>query len=812
MIFIVIASLWPMTGLSQSSSPTDHFRTKGNGNWNQTTIWESSPDGLDPWISATICPSNTTNAITIRDGNTVSVTSTVYADQLTIMPTGKLILPSTGILTINNGDGVDLTVFGILELHKFLSYSLNPEIIIKDGGFYNKYLQEDTQLNVCTWETGSTIRLISGPSLTSIQNLNQNFHHVIWDGTAQTLSQILGLPNGWSISGDLTIANTNLKSVILTNSSNTVNYYIDGSLKINQYSRVSLSDETGRVNISVNGDINLAASAKLYLAKQATSLNTVYLKGNIGLTSTSDINDASSYIGGTINFCNIGINQEVNNSGDINCVNYVLSPAACVSFNLNQLNLSNNNYKLDIKNNASLKNSTSVPATIERTLSNADWTVPLDGWHLISSPVIDQSVATGGFTYPSADPNYSKYDFYKWHEGWDKWLNQKVDSNNIDNFIPGTGYFVAYDEGGTKTFTGNLNVSNITKTNFTITGTSPYAGFHLLGNPFQCSLDWSNAAWGRAGVSEVAHVWNEEAMNYLFVNSANPYIPPNQGFFVQAINSVNSITIPTAARCHHSGAFNKMSGDFTSGNSRGSEAAFNKVSDSRVKSSDAGEIDANLLWIKVQGRNSTPWDEAMIRFDESASSGFDLLDGHELAGSEVAPQLYTALSDGEFLSVNALPLNGYPSMLPLFFRHGTDEDYRLTVLENTIQKEIWLEDKQTNNFMLLHKGSFFDFPDTISWESSARFVLHMGPLGLQEDQENDFQIYSYENRIYIRDLAGGANSFDYRLLNLAGRTLRKGKATGKTLNVIQISECPPGIYLVTVTGRNHTQVQKIFLR
>jgi len=40
-------------------------------------------------------------------------------------------------------------------------------------------------------------------------------------------------------------------------------------------------------------------------------------------------------------------------------------------------------------------------------------------------------------------------------------------------------------------------------------------------------------------------------------DGANEYIPANQGFFVQATEATNSITIPTASREHNSTAFYK---------------------------------------------------------------------------------------------------------------------------------------------------------------------------------------------------------------------------------------------------------------
>jgi hypothetical protein len=65
-------------------------------------------------VSATAAPSSSDGIISIRNGHTVSVTTSVTIDQTTVDLGGKVIL-SGGTLTIANGTGTDLVIEGTYE-------------------------------------------------------------------------------------------------------------------------------------------------------------------------------------------------------------------------------------------------------------------------------------------------------------------------------------------------------------------------------------------------------------------------------------------------------------------------------------------------------------------------------------------------------------------------------------------------------------------------------------------------------------------------------------------------------------------------
>ncbi|MEI7898460.1 MAG: hypothetical protein WCJ26_15585, partial [bacterium] len=67
-------------------------------------------------------------------------------------------------------------------------------------------------------------------------------------------------------------------------------------------------------------------------------------------------------------------------------------------------------------------NTALVDGTVERWMTDADWTNWIDGWHFLSSPVGSQAVSA--FT---TDP-ITDYDFYCWQESTNTWVNYKNES------------------------------------------------------------------------------------------------------------------------------------------------------------------------------------------------------------------------------------------------------------------------------------------------------------------------------------------------------------------------------------------------
>lgn len=114
-------------------NPNADFRTIASGNWNALTTWERYNGSI--WESLTgvsplVPPNNINNNISIRTGHTVAVSANVEVDQCTIQAGGQITIETGQLLSITDGSGTDLMVYGNI---------LNYGIIIPTGNiqFYN---------------------------------------------------------------------------------------------------------------------------------------------------------------------------------------------------------------------------------------------------------------------------------------------------------------------------------------------------------------------------------------------------------------------------------------------------------------------------------------------------------------------------------------------------------------------------------------------------------------------------------------------------------------------------------------------------
>ena len=98
--------------------PTELYRTKASGNWNNASIWEYY-DGSQ-WVDATDYPgyaliSCATAQATVRNGHTVTITSDVTFGNIEVVSGGTLIVSDAVTVTIPTATA--MTVYGSLTMH-----------------------------------------------------------------------------------------------------------------------------------------------------------------------------------------------------------------------------------------------------------------------------------------------------------------------------------------------------------------------------------------------------------------------------------------------------------------------------------------------------------------------------------------------------------------------------------------------------------------------------------------------------------------------------------------------------------------------
>lgn len=117
-------------------SSTDYFRSFQTGNWASLSTWESSPDAIT-WASAIQVPTSSAYSVQIQNGHTVTVSSNVSAQRLTVDAGGVLIHTSGASLSIKDEgtSAYDFSINGRYELNGTVpTYSVGTERVAVNNG------------------------------------------------------------------------------------------------------------------------------------------------------------------------------------------------------------------------------------------------------------------------------------------------------------------------------------------------------------------------------------------------------------------------------------------------------------------------------------------------------------------------------------------------------------------------------------------------------------------------------------------------------------------------------------------------------
>lgn len=205
----------------EAYAATGDYRTKATGNWNSISIWERY-NGSN-WVAASASPSNTDNAIAIRNGHTVTVTANATVDQVDINSGGQLILNSGITLTLANGTGTDFSVTGTFKNAGTVMYAASATMAFQSGGIYqHTHTTTAGTIPTATWNSGSTCEVTGYTSNSSAPSgINQSFRNFTWNCPSQSSDIALG--SFTTVNGNFTVTSTGSKELRLSTANITLN-------------------------------------------------------------------------------------------------------------------------------------------------------------------------------------------------------------------------------------------------------------------------------------------------------------------------------------------------------------------------------------------------------------------------------------------------------------------------------------------------------------------------------------------------------------------------------------------------------------
>jgi hypothetical protein len=221
-----------------------------------------------------------------------------------------------------------------------------------------------------------------------------------------------------------------------------------------------------------------------------------------------------------------------------------------------------------------------------------------------------------------------------------------------------------------------------------------------------------------------------------------------------------------------------------------------------------------MLMISVKNSVNGYEDLGVVRFAEGSTPGLDEnIDAEKLTGDADAPQLFFPVPVDKSLIVNVIPWAGVNMTVPMSYTFSWEANNLITVsgIESFNQgTQVFLEDKkmgQMQDLVLNPEYQFTSKPD----DNAGRFVLHFTKSAIGIDEKNaGFQIYSFEDYVYVKNLVKGATNGHVWIYDLTGRTVFNADLKDFTINKFNpgVNE---GYYVVRVITKDGVYTQKVYL-
>ncbi|MDP4281088.1 MAG: T9SS type A sorting domain-containing protein [Bacteroidota bacterium] len=414
-------------------------------------------------------------------------------------------------------------------------------------------------------------------------------------------------------------------------------------------------------------------------------------------------------------------------------------------------------------------------------------------WHYVSSPVADARAGTFSGDYvKSSDPGSVS--------GWGPWITNPSAPLEV---MCGYAVWKPTSNQNIECFSGRLNTGDI-RIRRSRHPDDPYAGWHLLGNPYPSSLDLDSRSIKWNEFEPTAWFWDQGGQggtgNYRAypallapppeVGEHSSQVPPMQGFFVH-INSNFSgeteLSLNNETRIH------------------GNESFLKKTNRTMEK----------FLAIKATGSANGYSDNVFIHFDPDYTEYYDAgYDAWKLSGLVDAPQLYSYTGKGDKVTFNCLPFKNMNMTVPVEFSCSIAGNFTLTAsLMKSFPESmaILLEDLLTDEIRDLRRYPEYSFY-SIPGNNPDRFLLHFQESGssvADQADKTDLRIYSGGKEIFIESNAnlpeGSLKVFDMMGREVATREFEKASLIRIPLSV------PKGYYIVRAIFGDKVLVKKVLL-
>ena len=430
------------------------------------------------------------------------------------------------------------------------------------------------------------------------------------------------------------------------------------------------------------------------------------------------------------------------------------------------------------------------------------------GWNLVGSSM--QNSTAGIFGSVGTDGGtVNTQNLFSWNgQDYDNVPNNAVPIDDARGYFGFVGVNGIRTSAGVYAFTGtpttSANLPTLVRGDVSAAArvamsnnNSTRGGWNLVANPFTCNLDVLSTS--RANFNEAFYRFNPTSGNYsTFAPAGTPtsnIVPPLTAFWMQAKgNSSPQFAGGTLTISTH--------GTVASSSSSSPRTNFDR-----------------LVLRSAWDSDTAKQDQTVIAFIDGTTDGFDGdWDAHKMENSGGYPNIYSTHSNGDLLSINAIPYGpGYSDKktVPISFKatqHGGNYTIRYDDSYMINSYAVYLEDKLEQTFTDLNAQDYGFMNDT---NMVNRFVLHFRAGALSIDVPDNLKnssrlkawVHGNHAHIYVNDHV----SAELKLLSISGKTLQTAYlplTAGQKAVWPMREDIASGVYLLRITTQYGTETIK----
>lgn len=483
----------------------------------------------------------------------------------------------------------------------------------------------------------------------------------------------------------------------------------------------------------------------------------------------------------------------------------IIQKTGAITVDGNLITSNNVILKSDANNYSSLIVKDTVTGTVEYQ-RQVNITAPVGALGtniLISAPVTGEPFDVFRSSNPNIVSNKAKTMFSFGPFNKTKSTYTTYSNTETAELTPATGYSTATSKNGKFIFKGTVNTKPIHKNILTL-GTAN-SEWNLIGNPYPSYINTSEFlsenktqfAPESTGIysfnGDPSNEWTIWNLAYLTLHP-NAKIAPGQGFLVASKPAGSIVTFTPNMR--------------SVGNTQG----FKIRKDNTAK---------RIGFLKLKLTNGISNYNTNFYFNDQSTRGLD--PGYD-AGvyNDKAPSfaIYSHLaedSSGIDMAVQSLSYADLSSeiVIPLGVNASRGQRITLSIAESILPKEIevYLEDKETNTFILLNTNDYNFYADS-DVLGIGRFFLHLtnATLSFGNNVHNSPKLFT-SNMSHIMHIIGDLEPDTLiTVFDLSGRLMISTKLDENfKKTTVDLSILKSGMYLVKLKNSSHDKIKKIVI-